>query len=76
MKKQKYNLFCSNCKKITSSANELLGSVPITDMQTPSPSLLISLLWMMGSVLFSIGKIVQKFSDFYLSSCCEKFFEN
>ena len=42
----------------------------------PPPSLLISLLWLMGSVLCSMGKIIKKFSDFYFSSYREKFIEN
>ena len=29
----------------------------------PPPSVLIRLLWMMGSVLYSMGKIIKKFSD-------------
>ena len=47
------------------------GCVPITDMQTPS-SLLIILLWMMGSVLYSMETIIKKISDFYFSSYREK----
>ena len=31
----------------------------------PPPSLVISLLWMMGSVLYSMGKIIKKFSGFF-----------
>jgi len=41
---------------------------PIKDMQTLPLSLLISLSWMMGSVLYSMGKIMKKFSDLYFSS--------
>ena len=60
-------IFCSeNCPLkikiqiyvlITSFFICICGSVPITDMQNP-PSLLISLLWMMRSVLYSMGKII------------------
>ena len=46
------------------------------DMQTTPPSLLISVLWMMGSVVYSMGNIIKQFSDFYFSSYCEKFIEN
>ena len=35
------------------------GPVTIKDMQTPPPSLLISLLWMMGSVLHNMVKIIK-----------------
>ena len=48
------------------------GIFPIKDMQTPPPSLLISLLWMMGSVLYSVGKIKNKFSELYFSSYHQK----
>ena len=34
----------------------------------PAPWLLISVLWMMGSVVYSTGKIMKKFSDLYFSS--------
>ena len=45
------------------------GYLPITDMQTPlPPSLLISLLWIMGSKLYGMGKIMKKFSYLYFSS--------
>ena len=47
----------------------IAGCARITDMQTSLPhSLLISLLWMMGSV----RKIIKKFSDLYFSSCHRK----
>ena len=42
----------------------------------PPPSILISLLWMMGSVLNSMGRIIKKFSYIYFSSYREKFIEN
>ena len=45
-----------------------MGFFPVKDMQTPPPSLLISLLWMMESVLYSMGEIMKKFSDLYFSS--------
>ena len=47
----------------------------VSQLQTcipPPPSPLISLLWMMGSVLFSMGKIIKKFFNFYFSSYREK----
>ena len=31
----------------------------------PPPSLLINVLWMIGSVVYSTGKIMKKFSDLY-----------
>ena len=53
-----------------------IGSVQIMDMQIPPPSsLLISLLGMMGSVLYSMGKIMKKFYDSYILSYREKFIE-
>ena len=42
----------------------------------PPPSVLIRLIWMMGSVLYSMGKVIKKFSDFYFSSYHEKFIKN
>ena len=42
----------------------------------PSPSVLIRFSWMMGSVLYSMGKIMKKFSDFYFSSYGWKLVEN
>ena len=55
-----------------------MGPVTIKDMQAPPspPPLLISLLWMMRSVLYSMGKIMKKLSDFYFSNYREKFIEN
>ena len=43
---------------------EIFGPVPIKDMQTPPPSLLISLLWMMWSMLYSMVKIIKKILRF------------
>ena len=46
-----------------------LGFFSLKDMQTPHPpSVLIRFLWMMGSVLYSIGKIMKNFSSLYFSS--------
>ena len=57
-----------------SYVNEALSQLRIC---RPPPSLLISLLWMMGSVLYStMGKIIKKFFNSYFSSYCEKFIEN
>ena len=43
------------------------GIFPIKNTQTP-PSLLISLLWMMASVVHGMGKIMKTFLDLYFSS--------
>ena len=40
---------------------QYFGFFPLKDMQTP-PSVWIQFSWMMGSVLYSMGKIVKKFS--------------
>ena len=47
-------------------------------MQTPPPSLLISVLWMMfmDGVVYSTGKIMKKFSDLYFSSYGHFCFKN
>ena len=42
----------------------------------PLPSVLIRLLWMMGCVLYRMGKIMRKFTDFYFSSYRVNFIEN
>ena len=79
------NLIKSNRNQIVFTMHRLIrnqttdvGPVTIKDTQTPPPppSLSISLLWMMGSVLYSMGKIIKQFSDFYFSSYCEKCIEN
>ena len=52
--------------KLSKTSKKIICPVTIKDMQTPlPPSILISLLWMMESVLYSMGKIIKQFSDFY-----------
>ena len=54
----------------------LIGFFPTKDMQTPPSSVLIQFLWIMGSVLNRMKKIIKNFSDFYFSIYREKFIEN
>ena len=52
------------------------GPVTIKDMQTPHPPPLTFDQPIMDDGVYSMKKIIQKFSDFYFSSYCEKFIEN
>ena len=52
---------------------DILALSQLRICRPPHPlSVLILLLWMIGSVLYSMGKIIKKFSDFYFSSYREK----
>ena len=47
---------------------EIVGCVPLTNMQTPPPSEVVEILWKVRSVLNWTGKIIKKFSNFYFLS--------